>query len=81
MYTYILVGHTVVGAFSTKLARTRCLNRLAPGTHPEIKKGSQPRGYPSRLTTQKHPTKVRQRSVNLPEAAKIRYLKPGEFKL
>lgn len=38
MSTYICVGRTVVGAFTSDLGKARCINALAPGCAPQVKK-------------------------------------------
>jgi len=71
MYTVILVGQTVVGAFATDAGKTRCINALAPGCRPKVKK--YPRTYDSPWAKERIRSEARQQHIKL--------LKPGEFLL
>lgn len=66
----IVVGKTVVGAFSTSAGLVRCLRMLAPGCNPKIKKDHRP----------EEPVIQVERSSNETRQS-IRYLKPGDFQL
>lgn len=77
-YTYVKVGAVVVGAFTDKFTRAKCLRQLAPGCKAEVKKGHRPlEPVPQMLPKGKEQQQIVRRSSNV----KFRYLKPGEFTL
>jgi len=90
MFTYVIVGKTVVGAFADYTAAAACLQQLAPGTKARIKKGHRPsRPAPKLLNRLGVSDKGQQmfynsrvRAITQPHKYnKITYLKDGDFKL
>ncbi len=78
---YIEVGNIVVGAFASlrSPAAVRCFRMIAPGCVPHIKKC--PRSYYAPKAPMRDAEATRQQPKRHQETCKIRYLKPGEFKL
>lgn len=78
MSTYISVGRTVVGAFTSQQAMFRCIKQLAPGCGPQIKKCHP---IPTDVCpAEKRVAKYRSNEARQ-ETSRVLYLRPGEFEL
>ena len=77
-YKFVQVGSTVVGAFKSDAGIVRCINRIAVGSNPKIKKGYKP---VRPVTQMRNKSEARQQTNRVGNYERIRYLKPGDFTL